>query len=639
MTCIAFSNGHSQHCNIFSFGWLQTSSLIIRNMLKPLQIILWALAMCLLTGCGGSRYSRNYYNAPIVENGTVRARSLLNFKQQRMYDKLFLESQYQKHKGNTDACRELLAAALEINPNASEALYELGKIETSFSMHSDSVTVASGDEMLLRAYQLEPSNPFFCRTLAQRWIRIGKFDRAAYLFENLVKNHPNSEDLGVLLGIYEHIPDFPAALHALERFESIEGADENTVLERFRILLKMGRTADAFGAVERLSEEHPEELRYRVLLGDLYMQNGYKEKALAIYGDVQTSDPDNALVRLAMLQYYIEERDTLRFETEMRAAMADPKIENSHKISLLRAYSQVLLRGNTAISPLQMLEYYRLALAIPQETSELGELCAAFVESSKLPSDSVHIALDAILRDQPEHMQARLQMLSLLVSQNRTDDIVKLCHDGRVYHPEELVYGYYQAIALLQKDVEDEALTILEESKQMLAPADSCEDYELEMGANIYQFLGDLYFERHDKELCFEAYAYSLQYNPENLVVLNNYAYYLAQEGQDLDSALSMSKKTIDAEPDNTTYLDTYAWVLYCKKQYTQARIYIEQMFRKMNEEELESPSSATLYDHAGDIYYKCGNRNKARDYWQKAAVLADDAELLKKIKAKLRRY
>ena len=153
MTCIAFSNGHSQHCNIFSFGWLQTSSLIIRNMLKPLQIILWALAMCLLTGCGGSRYSRNYYNAPIVENGTVRARSLLNFKQQRMYDKLFLESQYQKHKGNTDACRELLAAALEINPNASEALYELGKIETSFSMHSDSVTVANGDEMLLRAYQ------------------------------------------------------------------------------------------------------------------------------------------------------------------------------------------------------------------------------------------------------------------------------------------------------------------------------------------------------------------------------------------------------------------------------------------------------------------------------------------------------
>ena len=638
MTCCAFSNGHFRYSRFSSFGFQQSLSLIIRNFLNLLQMMLWALAVCFVIGCGGSRYSRNYHGRPVVEEGAVRARSLLNFEQQRMFDKLFLESQYQKHKGNTDACRELLAAALEINPNASEALYELGKIETSFSKHSDSVTVTNGDKMLLRAYQLEPSNPFFCRTLAQRWIRIGKYERAASLYESLVKKHPNSEDLSMLLGVYENIPDFPSALNTLERYESMEGADENTVLERFRILLKMGRTADAFGAVERLSEEHPEELRYRVLLGDLYMQNGYKEKALAIYGDVQTSDPENALVRLAMLQYYIEEGDTLRFEREMKAAMADPKIENSHKISLLRAYSQVLLRGNAAISPLQMLEYYRIALAIPQETSELGELCAAFVESSKLPSDSVHVALEAILRDQPEHLQARLRMLSLLVSQNNTEDIAKLCRDGRTYHPEEVVFSYYLAIALLQEEKDDDALEILEESKEMLAPADSCEEYVLDMGALIYQFLGDLYYERHDKALCFEAYEHSLQYNPENIVVLNNYAYYLAQEGQQLDRALSMSKTTIDAEPGNTTYLDTYAWVLYCKKQYTQARIFIEQVFREMSDEELESPSSATLYDHAGDIYYRCGDHKRARGFWQKAARLADDKELQKTIKEKLKK-
>ena len=168
MTCCAFSNGHFRYSRFSSFGFQQSLSLIIRNFLNLLQMMLWALAVCFVIGCGGSRYSRNYHGRPVVEEGAVRARSLLNFEQQRMFDKLFLESQYQKHKGNTDACRELLAAALEINPNASEALYELGKIETSFSKHSDSVTVTNGDKMLLRAYQLEPSNPFFCRTLAQR---------------------------------------------------------------------------------------------------------------------------------------------------------------------------------------------------------------------------------------------------------------------------------------------------------------------------------------------------------------------------------------------------------------------------------------------------------------------------------------
>lgn len=609
----------------------------LKNPVGRLQIVLWLLVMCVITGCDGSRYSRNYHSEVAVEDGTFRARSLLSFQQQRTFDKLFLESLCQKHKGNYDACRELLVAALEINPNASEALYELGKIETSFSSKTDSATVANGDEMLLRAYQLEPSNPYICRAYAQRLVRNGKFKRAASVYEQLVKVHPHSEDVGVLLGIYESIPDFPAALNAVELYESIEGEDESTVLERFRILLKMGRTAEAFGAVERLSEEHPEELRYRVLLGDLYMQNGYKEKALAIYGDVHTSDPDNAFVRLAMLEYYIEEGDTARFETEMKAAMSDPKIENSQKTSLLSAYSQVLLRGNGAITPLQMLEYFRLALAIPQETNDLGLLCAAFVEASKLPSDSLHVALDAILRDQPEYKQARLQMLSILVSQNRVEDIIDLCRDGLVYNPEETVFSYYLGVGLFQIGDNDGAFDVLKKATKSIAPADSCEDYACDLGAEIYQFLGDLYSERNEKEQCFEAYERSLEYNSENLVVLNNYAYYLALEGRELDYAESMSKKTIEAEPQNSTYLDTYAWVLYCKKQYTQARIYMEQLFRQMDDEERESPSSATLYDHAGDIYFKCGSRQKARENWRKAAELTEDAELLKKVKAKLK--
>ena len=135
--------------------------------------------LLVVTGC--ARQLRDE-STEVASDGAFRARALLSRQQQRDYDKLFLEALKQKYTDHTDAARELLAAALDINPNASEALYELGKLETSlFSAKTDSATVAQADEMLLRAYQLEPSNPYYCRTLAQRWVQVGKYARAAAL--------------------------------------------------------------------------------------------------------------------------------------------------------------------------------------------------------------------------------------------------------------------------------------------------------------------------------------------------------------------------------------------------------------------------------------------------------------------------
>lgn len=604
------------------------------------QLLLFLLLplMCLVVACGGPQNVHGNQAVNAVEEGTFVARALLTLQQQREYDKLFLESQRQKHKGNYDACRELLAASLRVNPNASEALYELGRLETAFPMKTDSATVVAGDEMLLRAHQLEPSNPYIGRALAQRWIRLGKYARAAKLYEELVRQHPRSEDLGVLLGIYESLPDFPAALNTIERYESLEGVDENTVLERFKILLKMGRTTEAYGAVEQLCAEHPDELRYRVLLGDLYMQNGNAEKALEIYDDVRASDPDNPLVRLAMLQYYIEQGDTVSFDSAMKSAMLDPKVENSHKVSLLRGYANALLQGKTAISAEKMLGYYRLALSIPQETSELGELCLAFISAAKLPSDSTYFATEAILRDQPDHMEARLQLLYTLITQNRADELEKVCREGYEHYPEKMLFYYYRAMALLQEQRDEEAFEVLLAGTAKAAPPDSCEGNDADLLTEMYQFLGDLYQTREMPAKSFDAYEHSLEYDPDNIVTLNNYAYFLALKGTDLDKAAEMSKRAVDAEPKNGTYIDTYAWVLYCKRQYTQARIYIEQVFMLMTDEERQSPSSATLYDHAGDIYAKCGNRQKAVEHWKQALTLTQDAEVAKKIKAKLKK-
>ena len=117
-----------------------------------------------------------------------------------------------------------------------------------------------------------------------------------------------------------------------------------------------------------------------------------------------------------------------------------------------------------------------------------------------------------------------------------------------------------------------------------------------------------------------------------NLLCLNNYAYYLSQEGRNLEKAEEMSHITVDVEPDNPTYLDTYAWILFQMGQYEQARIYINETLRHAS----ETPQNASLYDHAGDIYFRCKDRKKALEYWKIALDLTQDKAAKRKIQRKI---
>lgn len=599
----------------------------------------WVATACLLLAAAGcSRQLQHDGEMPPPE-GTFRARALLTRQQQRDFDKLFLEALREKHNDNLAAARELLAAALDINPNASEALYELGKIETSnFSAKTDSLTVAMGDEMLLRAYQLEPSNPFFCRTLAQRWVERGKYNRAAALYEELTKVHPHSEDLQLLLKIYETIPDLAAALHTVERLEMAEGIDESTIMEKFSILMNMGKREEAFGVVEQWCGEHPEELRRRVMLGDLYLQNGRREQALAIFDAVMAEEPDNSLVQMALLHDHAEQGDTVGFKESMAKIMADERIDNLQKLSLLKVYSQAQMTGWLKIAPTDMLAFYRTALEIPQENSDIGELCLAYIEAAKLPEDAAQPIYDAILRYQPDHLKARFLKLVALVRQRDTKGIIANCHEAIAHHPDMLIFYYYEGSALVEEERMEEGMQVLEAGAAQAETDPDGFQKDASIISDIYQMLGDCHHSAGQTAQCYAAYDKALAYNPDNYIVLNNYAYFLALSSADLKRAEAMSRKAIEAEPDNGTYLDTYAWVLYCMGQYTQARIYIEQTFRSMSDEEREAASAASLYDHAGDIYLKCGDREQAVEHWKKAAELTQDSELLKSLTKKLKK-
>jgi tetratricopeptide (TPR) repeat protein len=126
-----------------------------------------------------------------------------------------------------------------------------------------------------------------------------------------------------------------------------------------------------------------------------------------------------------------------------------------------------------------------------------------------------------------------------------------------------------------------------------------------------------------DRE-AFAAYDSCLVWKEDNIGCLNNYAYYLSELGRELNKAEQMSYRTIKAEPKNATYLDTYAWILFMQQRYSEAKIYIDQTMQ------CDSDTSAVLLEHAGDIYYHCGDKEKAVALWQQALDRASENSEIK---------
>jgi len=144
----------------------------------------------------------------------------------------------------------------------------------------------------------------------------------------------------------------------------------------------------------------------------------------------------------------------------------------------------------------------------------------------------------------------------------------------------------------------------------------------------FYSTLGDTYNELENYDASYDAYDKALVLNPENSVVLNNYAYYLSLRSVNLDKAAAMAKSSVEIDPYNHNNLDTYAWVLYKQGKYEEALEWINKAYNNGGD------TSGVVLEHFGDIYYKMDKKDEAINYWKQAKKRKDHSDLLdKKIK------
>ena len=227
--------------------------------------------------------------------------------------------------------------------------------------------------------------------------------------------------------------------------------------------------------------------------------------------------------------------------------------------------------------------------------------------------------LRQVLEIDPTNTAARMMLLGEAVRKEDYADVINLCEAGVEANPEMLEFYYYLAIAYNQAERTDDVIDICRRALTQVT-----DNSKKEVVSDFYTILGDACHTKNLNEEAYAAYDSALVYNPSNIPALNNYAYYLSVERRDLDKAEEMSYKTVKAEPDNATYLDTYAWILFEKGNYAEARLYIDNAIKSDKEK------SGVIIEHCGDIYFMTGDVDGALKFWKEALERGSQSKTLK---------
>lgn len=588
-------------------------------MRKTITYIMFLLAAAItLASCGQGRAvstANKQQHTAAVTLPPLSHNDSLRFK---MY---YYEAVRQHIAGNFDAAYDLLRHSLTINPNAAEVYFMISSYNGM--LKGDSAALAD----IKKAAELNPDNNTYLERLGAIYLRMNDMAAATPVYEKLSHNSPERSDvLNILTQLYGRQKDYANTIKTIERIEELEGSSEQTALAKMHVYSLQGKKEEELNVLKSLSEQHPNDLNYRVMTGNWLLQNGKADEAYREYTEVLKQEPDNSMAQMSMIDYYKATGSTALADSIRDVMLISQKTDSESKVSLMRqVISENEDKGGDST---KVLSLFAKILAEKQETSDMAEMKAAYMTLKNMPADSINNAVKLVLDINPENTAARFQLIQAHLNSGDYSGATELARQGLEYSPDEMAFYYLIGMSYMQESDDDKALDAFSHAVRIADDKDNPS-----IVSDCYTIMGDILHERGLDEEAYAAYDSSLQWNADNYYCLNNYAYFLALSGEHLDKAEQMSYRTVQNDPHNANNLDTYAWVLFKRKKYAEAKEYIDQAVQN------DTLQTATVLEHAGDIYYMNGDKAGALDYWQKALKKSDKENITLTRKIKLRKY
>ncbi len=535
---------------------------------------------------------------------------------QRKFDYFFYEAIKAKLAGRYDEAFDFFQYCFEMDSTNANVLVELASFYNVLQ-HKDKAI-----DFLEKAVQHDSTNYYYSMQLAELSKEMGDREKVIDIYTYLSQLYPDKTELSFDLAMaYADNGDLQKAIDKLNELEKTFGISESITINKFRLYSMLNKKDEAINEIQHIIDKNPNDIRYLLLMGDIYVMDNQPEKALPYYDKAGKINPDFPSFILSMVNYYEKTGDKPAAEQELQKAITNTSLDVETKIQMLTRYIAILQQNQHEIKTANPL-FEKLFSQHPNNT-QLNLLYGNVLllqENKQEAEKQFRIFIDA----NPDNPVGYEQIIRIALPDN-LDKVIEITDKAIKKIPKLPQFYFYNGGAKFQQGKIKEALKVFQEG---------IENAEIEnplVESDFYGQIGDLHHALGDNKKAYENYEKALSLNPQNLPVLNNYSYYLSLEKRDLEKAEQMSSITIKAEPTNATYLDTYGWVLFEKGAYSTAKIYIEQAVEYGKEE-----PSAEVYDHYGNVLYKTGEIDKAVEQWKRAKELGSDSPVLdKKIKEK----
>lgn len=515
-------------------------------------------------------------------------------------EKYFLLEDYSRALG-------IFQKSLEMQPNNAAIYYKIAEI---FALSND---LDNALLHALRAKKLDGNNKYYYLLVANIYTKRNELELATAEYEELFAKLPGNEEYAFeLAAIYMFRKEWNKALKAYERAEKKYGVSEQISLQKQEIFIQTNKLKEAINEAEKLRDSNPSMPSYTSNLAKVLLSNNKETEAIKVLEDYLLENPNDGEIRLLISEVYKQNNFKDKSSESIKIAFQSPEIDFNTKLQVLATY----------MGQLSDPYYEELSLSLSKILTEVhpenansfgiyGDILFALHKKEEAKRQYLKVlALDV------SNFNVWQNIVSILSEQSKWDSVIYHTGEALTIFPNQASLYYFNGAAHLSKKEYKLAVSAFEMGKKL-----AVSNPQLQSLFNSQ--LGDAYNGLKNYPKSDEAYEAALAIDPDNYYVLNNYSYYLSLRKEKLEQAKQMSAKAVKANPENPTYIDTYAWVLFIMGDYEESR--------KQFEKAIEYNPDGIIFEHYGDVLYKLGKTDQAVIQWQKAKGMNEASELIDK--------
>ena len=516
---------------------------------------------------------------------------------EREFTKCLIQATGAKISGDIYAADSIYKKCLLLNPMSGVVNFELSGLYISLDQPQKALEYAN------KAVVLSPENEWYLANLAVLYKKINNHKKSAESFSKLVVSKP--EKISYLFSLTEELLNnnsYKKAIKVLDVIEKKIGIKEEISIQKHQIYLFLKNKKKAVIELENLISNEPESISRLGLLAEYYENAKKTELAKAILNKMLSIDSSNGLVRLSLFQHYYKNKEYKKGYEELLLVMNSNNIEINLKKQILMQISY------EKSSPYNISEVCNLAqsfLSIDSKNSDVLLLMGDFKMLLR-EEDTACYYIRESLKINPSPFNAWSKLITSTLSRNKFDITINDAKMAIESHPNQPFPSLAIGIALNRKKEYTKSLKELLKGKDLVF-----DDNFLE--SNFLQEIGNSYYGQEKFKISFDYYEMSIALDSNNFILLNNYSYYLALRKTNLERAEELMLKVIAKFPNNSTYLDTYGWVMFQIGAYSESEKFL---FKAIINSDGQS---GEILEHYGDVLYKLKKIDEANVFWNKS--------------------